>query len=84
MQSLESANVISQISLKTFRHMRQVIRLEEEDLRRKTLLKTIEEGCEGGGILFFCFLLLSGVFTTFLSDAGGNLELGINLEWPFR
>ena len=28
-----------------------------------------------GGILFFM---------TILSDAGGHLDLGINLEWPYQ
>ena len=66
------------------------------------MLKTIEEGGEGGGKLFFilCKKILDEVsfyfikdffapqravfyfFMTFLSDAGGHLELGINLEWP--
>ena len=38
-------------------------------------------------ILLETFLLLSGryfiFFMTFLSDAGGHLDLGINLEWPY-
>ena len=40
-------------TLKTFRQMYWVRRLVGEDKRRKTLLKTIEEGGEGGGISFF-------------------------------
>ena len=66
------------------------------------MLKIIEEGGEGGGILFF--ILLKKIFDevsfyfyrdfftpqravfyfvmTFYSDAGGHLDLGINLEWP--
>ena len=67
-----------------------------------TLLKTIEESCEGGGILFFIlwekifdkvsFYFIRDFFApqravfyffmTFFSDAGGHLDLGINLEWP--
>ena len=67
------------------------------------MLKTIEEGGEGGGILFFilCKKIFDEVsfyfikdffapqravfyfFMTFLSDAGGHLDLGINLEWPY-
>ena len=47
----------------------------EEDQRRKTLLKSIEKGGEGWGILFF----ISGdsiiSFMTFLSDVGGHLDL---------
>ena len=68
------------------------------------MLKTIEEGCEGGGIFFFYFMqkifdevsfyfikdffapqrAVFYFFMTFLSDAGGHLDLGINLEWPYR
>ena len=64
--------------------------------------KTIEEGGEGGGILFFIlwekifdevsFYFIRDFFApqravfyffmTFLGDAGGHLDLGINLEWP--
>ena len=67
------------------------------------MLKTIEEGGEGGGILFFilCKKIFDEVsfyfikdffapqravfyfFMTFLSDAGGHLDQGINLEWPY-
>ena len=43
----------ARISLKTFIQMYQVRTLIEEDERRKTLLKTIEEGGEGLGILLF-------------------------------
>ena len=66
------------------------------------MLKTIEEGGEGGGILFFIlwkkifdevsFYFIKDFFApqravfyffmTFLSDAGGHLDQGINLEWP--
>ena len=65
------------------------------------MLKTIEEGGEGGGILFYIlckkifdevsFYFITDffapqwvvflVFMTFLSDAGGHLDLGINLAW---
>ena len=68
------------------------------------MLKTIEEGGERGGILFFIlwkkifdevsfyfirdfFCPLAGgilLFMTFLSDAGGHLDLGINFELPSR
>ena len=68
------------------------------------MLKTIEQGGEGGGVLFFilCKKIFDEVsfyfikdffapqravfyfFITFLSDAGGHLDLGINLEWPYR
>ena len=49
--------------------------LETEDLKStvKDAKKMKTVSCAGSPILFFM---------TFLSDAGGQLDLGINLEWP--
>ena len=55
--------------------MYQVRRLVEEDQRRKTLLKSTQEGGEGWGILFFISADSILSFMTFLSDAGGHLDL---------